>query len=118
MINLKVKLVGNHWLPCINHSIGDNIFFDEKTERYFNFLDRRAGNSEELNLVFDDADPIWQEINVITFEEQDITRYMTTDDDFTMKFYINGHEFEIHSDLYYLLENYGFNPTMSYQIFL
>ena len=52
------------------------------------------------------------------FNEEDIIRYLTTDDDFDLHFVINNHEFTISSDLYWLLENqFNFNfHKASYRI--
>lgn len=119
MIRIKIQKVGNHWLPNVNHDFGDNIYFDEKAERYINLLDRRTGNRGELEILLDEDRLPWDDLNVLMLGEQDITRYMTTDDDFNMRIYINHHEFTIHSDLYYLLEDqYDLSCNISYQIYI
>ena len=48
--------------------------------------------------------------NIVYFNDDDIARYMMTTDDFDLHYMVNGHIFEISSDLYCLLEeNFNFN---------
>ena len=85
---ITVKKVGNHWYPDIQHEFADEIELDEKVERVLNFLDKNH----------------FGELEFYIYEQDDILRYMITDDDFDIRIYIRGHEFLISSDLYYLLE--------------
>ena len=41
---------------------------------------------------------------LIQFDDNDLLRYFTTDDDFIMTLYINGHKWSISSKLYFLIE--------------
>ena len=108
MKNFKLKKIGNHWYPCINHELGDTINFVEKIDRYLNILD--FGNTEEIVVEFEELDIIVEGINIIYFNEEDIIRYLTTNDDFDIRLIINEHEFLISSDIYWLLENqFNFN---------
>lgn len=108
MLSFKVKRIGSYWYPDINHDINCIISFDEKLNRYFNILDN--SKCGELTIEFEELGIIFGGINILYFDEQDITRYLMTNDDFTMKYMINNHIFEISSDLYWLLEkNFNFN---------
>lgn len=105
---LRLKKVGNHWLPCISHEIGDNIALNKKMDRYLDCLD--FSKMEEIVIEFEELDIIWEGLNIVYFSEEDITRYLTTDDDFNIRFTINNHNFEISSSLYWLLEDqFNFN---------
>lgn len=105
---IKVRLIGNHWYPCLNHNSGYLCGFDEKTDKYFNLLN--YNNCDELTLEFEELGIIVEGINIIYFNEQDVVRYLTTDDDFDLRVIINNHEFMISSDLYWLAEQqFNFN---------
>lgn len=108
MYKFKVKKVGNHWYPCINHVLGYIDGFEKKIDRYLNILD--ICNMEELTIELEEIGIIFEGINIIYFNEQDIVTYLTTDENFDIRFVINGHEFIINSDLYWRLENqFNFN---------
>ena len=116
MLSFKVKKIFNHWYPVIKHETGCINGFKEKIDRYLNILD--MSKSEELTIEFEELGVIFAGINIIYFNEEDIVRYLTTDDDFDLRFVINNHEFMISSDLYWLLEdqfNFNFHKT-SYRI--
>lgn len=80
--------------------------FDEKTERYLDLLDRRRGNFEEIIVELEDVGVIVDGINVLYFDEPDVLRFVTTNDDFYMHVTINNHKFTIHSDFYHLIDEY------------
>lgn len=116
MKKFKLKKIGNHWYPCINHELGDSINLTEKVDRYLNILD--LGKTEELTIEFEELGALFYGVNIIYFSEEDIVRYLTTDDDFDIRFIVNKHEFLISSDLYWLLEeqfNFNFHKS-SYKI--
>lgn len=118
MLNFKLRLVGPHWYPCINHEVGYIIGFDEKIDKYLDILD--TNKFEELNVEFEEVGVIFDGCNIIYPNEEDIVRYLTTDDDFDLRFVVNGHEFKISSELYWLLENqfnFNFHKT-SYRIYI
>lgn len=118
MKKFKLKRVGNHWYPCIPHENGYLVGFDKKIDRYLNIVD--LGKFEELTIEFEELGIEWGGINIIYFNEEDITRYLTTCDNFDIRFVINEHEFTISSDLYFMLEDlYNFNfHKASYKIHL
>lgn len=111
-----VQKVGNHWYPAVNHELGYLSGFDEKIDRYLSLID--TGKFEKLTIEFEELGVIFGGINIIYFNEEDIIRYLTTDDDFDLHFVVNNHEFTISSDLYWLLENqFNFNfHKASYRI--
>ncbi len=107
-MKIQVKKVGNHWYPCIKHEAGYLVGFDSKIDKYLSILN--INKSEELTIEFEELGIIWGGINIIYFNENDIVRYLTTNDVFNLRFVVNDHEFTISSDLYFMLENiYNFN---------
>lgn len=103
MATFKVKRIGNHWYPCINHDLGYINGFNEKISRFLNRID--VYHNEELTFDLEETVILFEGENIIDFNESDIVTYITTDDDFDVRFTINDREFTIHSDLYSLLEN-------------
>ena len=115
-MKFKVKLVGNHWYPCISHDYYSDIKFNRKIDRFLNTID--IFNGGELNIEFEELGSIFEGPNIIFFAEEDIVRYLTTNDYFSLKFTINNYTYEINSDLYFLLEqqfNFNFHKN-SYKI--
>lgn len=113
MSSFKVKFVGNHWYPCLNHESGYLPFFNEKIDKYLSIID--SSKYEELTIELEELGIIVFGINIVDFNDEDIVRYLTTEDNFDMRFTINGHQFEISSDLYWLLEdtfNLNLHKTM------
>lgn len=111
IVSIKVKRIGNHLYPDIEHFSGDQIQLDEKVEKVLSkFL-----HPDECEIVFYEQYDIVADFGVIQFDEQDIVRYLTTDDDFNMTFWIDNHRFIMSSDLYNLLEqqyNMNFHKTL------
>lgn len=115
-MKFKIIKVGNHWYPGINHQLGEIEGFDKKIDYYLNRLD--IVKSEVLTIEFEELGVIFNGINIIYFNEEDIVRYLTTEDDFELRFIVNEHEFKISSYLYWLLEeqfNFNFHKC-SYKI--
>ena len=113
---LVVKKVGNHWYPCIKHNWTGDIVIPRKIELIFNII---AMGEEVLHLEFEELHSIVEGLNIIWFNDADITQYMITDDedefDFDMHFTINDKEFYISSYLYTLLEDqfhFNFHDTI------
>ena len=103
------KKLGQHWYLDINHESPLDITLDEKIEKYFNLFKKDTVSFilYEIHSIVDN--------NTIFFEEEDIVRYLTTNDYFLIRFWIRDHEFSISSDMYYLLEgqsNMNFHKTM------
>lgn len=116
---IKIKQVGNHFYPCINHDFGYNISLCRNTERWFRMWNKhKVIRPDEVEIEFEEIGVEISGINIIYFYEEDITRYLTTDDYFDMRFQINGYTYMISSDLYSLLEDqYHFNfHKTSYKI--
>lgn len=99
-VRLNFKKIGNHWYPNILHQCPDDLIIDDKIERFFN----RISNSENIWVCIFETSTFASE-NTLQFAEEDVCRYLTTNDNFMMKFYIDAHEFKISSDLYFLLES-------------
>lgn len=115
-MKFKVKLIGNHWYPCIQHNCYSKIGFNKKIDWTLSLI--CGSNWEELTIEFEELGSIWDDINIIYFDEADIVKYLTTDEYFMLKFTINGRTYEINSDLYFLLEqqfNFNFHKN-SYKI--
>lgn len=53
--------------------------------------------------LYEQGDYIIEE-GLVQFSDEDMTRYFTTEDDFTMRIYIDKYEFTLTSRLYNLLE--------------
>lgn len=111
IVSIKIKKIGNHLYPCIDHNEASEIQLSEKIEKVLSkFL-----HYDECEIVFYEQYDIIADYGVLQFREEDIVRYLTTDDDFDMTFYIDGHEFIISSDLYTLLEqqyNFEFHSLL------
>ena len=102
---IKIKQVGNHFYPCINHDFGYNISLCRNTERWFRIWNKhKVIRPDEVEIEFEEIGIEISGINIIYFYEEDITRYLTTDDYFDMTVWINNHYFVISSDLYSILE--------------
>lgn len=107
MLSFKIKKLGDYWYPDIPHEANYIYTFDKKCNKLFNRIDNGYG---ELTIEFEEIGIIFDGLNILYFEEQDITKYLMTDDDFNLHFMINNHIFEISSDFYWLLEhNFNFN---------
>mgnify|MGYP003299793459 CR=1 FL=1 len=102
IVRIKFKKLANHWYPCLNHNSPLDLSLCEKAERILSYLDK--DKREEIELTIIEQGIILDESNLLQFDEQDITRFFTTDDYFDMKVYINNHVFEIPVTLYMLLE--------------
>lgn len=118
-MSIRFKKVGNLWYPCINHDSDHNISLCRNTIRWFNvFSKNKILYPEDIEIEFEEIGVEISGINIIYFYEEDITRYLTTDDYFDIRFKINGYTYLISSDLYMLLEeqyHFNFHKT-SYKI--
>ena len=107
IIPIKIKKLANHWYPIIEHNHANELQLNEKIENVLTWL---AKDRDEIEIVFYEQYDVIVDLGNFEFNEEDINRYMTTNDDFDMRFYIDGHEFLLSSDLYSLLEQqYGFD---------
>ena len=105
MISFNIKKVGNHWYPCVNHDYGSDISLDEKIERILNIFSCFFGGTETFTIELEEIPLIMEDLNLIYFDESDITRFYTTNDDFDLRFEINNHEFKLSAYLFSCLEN-------------
>ena len=118
-MNIRFKKVGNLWYPCINHDSFHNISLCRNAVRWLNtFVKNKILYPEDVDIEFEEIGVEINGINIVYFYEEDITRYLTTDDYFDIRFKINGYTYSISSDLYMLLEeqyHFNFHKT-SYKI--
>lgn len=113
MATLTIKKVGNHWYCDVSHDLKVDISLSDKIEKFCNVIQNKYGTDivsfsiEEVVFIKDSTD-------LICFKEEDITRYFITNDEFNLKFKINGREFEINSNLYYYItQELGLNFHIS-----
>lgn len=104
---LRVKKLGSHWYPDIEHDDPYDLMLNSKIDRFLDIFDKTR--SGELDIY------LWETYSVIDdstiiFNDSDIRRYFTTADEFNLHFYISDREFEISSNLFNLLE-YEYNPN-------
>lgn len=95
----RARKVGGNWYLDIEHRYYMDVQLCEKASKYLSLF----GYDDlyiELTAVYTFVDS-----STIFFEEEDVRRYLMTDDDFDIRFWIGNHLFTISSDLYYLLEN-------------
>lgn len=106
----RARKLGNHWYLDIQHDSPLEIILCEKAERCFNLMT----DSDEIYIYLNEVYTVVEQ-NTIFFKDDDIRRYLTTNDDFDLEFWIGDHQFYISSDLYYLLEglfNCNFHKTL------
>lgn len=103
MTTFKVKQVGNHWYPCVQHDLGYINGFDDRISRFLNKID--VFKNGELTFNLEEVGIIFEGENILYFNEADIVKYLMTDEDFEMHVIINNKQFVIHSDLYSILES-------------
>ena len=104
IITLTFKKLGNHWYLDIPHDDPSDLILDRRIELILNRLDTwKEGIIKNISLIcqhgFIDSE------GLIQFDDKDLLRYFTTNDDFTMALYINGHKWSISSRLYFLIEH-------------
>ncbi|MBQ8132603.1 MAG: hypothetical protein IJ193_08940 [Bacilli bacterium] len=104
---IRFKKLGSHWYPDIEHSDPYSLILDEKVEKCLNLFNK--SKSGILDICFWETYTIIDDATIM-FEDSDILRYLTTEDDFNLSFYIDDHKYLISSNLFYLLElDYNFN---------
>lgn len=108
---IVIQRLANHLYPVINHSEASEIQLTEKIERIL----RKYLTVDTCKIVFYEQYDVLDDSGILQFKDADIVRYLTTEDDFEMTFYIDEHEFTISSELYSLLEqqyNFNFHKTL------
>ena len=103
LTTLTFKKLGNHWYLDIPHDNPADLMLDRRIEFMLSRLDTwKDGVVTNVSLIcqhdFIDSE------GLIQFDDADLLRYFTTNDDFTMALYINGHKWSISSRLYFLIE--------------
>ena len=102
-VRLVFKKIGNHWYLDINHHNPQDLILDRKIELFLNKLDIYNEHIVNNIWLYEQGDYIIKE-GLVQFSDEDMTRYFTTEDDFTMRIYIDKYEFTLTSRLYNLLE--------------
>lgn len=102
-VQLKFKKLGEHWYPDIPHNNPADLKLDPKIERLIGMQDTWKDGLVTNIAIVEQPSFIIPE-GLIQFDDQDIDRFFTTDDEFDMNLYISGHKFTISSKLYFLLE--------------
>ena len=97
-----LKKIGNHWYPNINHDFPEDLVLDEKIEKVLSLIDRFDYGIVTL-YFFEQYEILGK--GTLQFDESDMVKYLTTNDDLNVKFYINDHEYKISSTLLALLES-------------
>lgn len=93
--------MANHWYVNLEHEDPYSICLPENAERFLNVLDYYKEGKvhfllREVHSYIDNS--------TIEFEEEDLLRYIETNDDFSLRVYIGKRMFMFSSDLIYLLE--------------
>ena len=104
--------LANHWYANLNHFDPNSLVIDPKLERLFNTID--TYNLGKIDIEFIELHSIVEGDMILNIGELDITRYLTTDDNFQMNAWINRHHFYLSSSLYFLLEQehqFNFHET-------
>lgn len=104
---IRIKKLGEHWYPDIEHNDPYDLSLNDKIDKFLNFFDKN--NSGELEVCLIETYTFVDD-NTIIFNDDDIRRYLTTTDEFNLRFYVADREFEISSNLFNLLE-YHYNPN-------
>ena len=103
MYTVKLIKVGNHYYPNLKHNNPEELVLDPKFERMVNLLNRDEYYYPTVYLH--EINSIMPEEGLLKINEDDITRYLTTDDDFDLRVSVNNHDFKLSSKLYTLLED-------------
>lgn len=98
---IKVKKLGNHWYPNLQHDDPIDLILDTKMEKLLDILDKQ--HNEELHFLLSEVHS-WLEPNTIQFKDEDIQKWLNTTATFPITIYIGDHEFEISTLLMDLLE--------------
>ena len=103
LTTLTFKKLGNHWYLDIPHDNPEDLILDRRIELMLNRLDIwKEGIVTNGSLICQSG--FIDNEGLIQFDDNDLLRYFTTDDDFIMALYINGHKWSISSRLYFLIE--------------
>lgn len=104
LIPLQFKKLGNHWYLDIEHENPKDLLLDVKIEKLFNRLD--SLNTGVINNVYLE-EVVYLEDNqdLLQFNDNDLLRYFTSSESFTMNVFIGKHLCKFSSNLYTLLES-------------
>ena len=102
---LKFKKFANHWYPEVPHDSLNDISLCSTAEEMLDNLSKQKEYDEDvIEIALIEEFSVISDHDILQFEEPDITRWFTTNDDFDMNVWINDNMFVISSDLYSILE--------------
>lgn len=102
MIKIDFIRVGNHWYPQMNHDDPKDLMLDPHLEKVIDHLNKFKFDSFSVYLF--EITGVMPENGIVQFDENDITRYLTTTDDFDLTMFIDNHRYKISNRLFSLLE--------------
>lgn len=111
-ILITVKKVGNHWYPNLKHDDPIELMLDPKMEKLLTLLDKNSVG--ELHFFLSEVHT-WVEDNTIQFRDEDVWKWLNTNETFPVVMYIGDHEFEVSTLLIDLFEeqfNTNFHKTL------
>ena len=102
---LKFRKFVNHWYPEVPHDSLSDISLCPVAEEILDNLSKQKDYDEDvIEIALIEEFSVISDYDILQFEEPDITRWFTTNDDFDMNVWINDNKFVISSDLYSILE--------------
>lgn len=99
---LILKKIGNHWYPNINHGFGEDISLTRNIEHYLNLIFK---DTDIVHIGFEEYNIIFDEYGILYLNEQDITRFYTTDDEFNIRFELYNINLSINATLFMYIQN-------------
>lgn len=103
MYLVELVKLGNHYYPKLNHEDPSDLKLDPKFDRMLNMINKDEYHTPIVYLY--EIQSVMPEDGVLKIKDEDITRYLTTNDDFDLRVTVNKHHFKLSSKLYTLLEN-------------
>ena len=102
MYLIELAKLGNHYYPKLNHDDPNDLKLDPKFDRMLNMINKDDYYSPTIYLY--EIQSIMPNEGILKINDEDITRYLTTNDDFNLRVTVNNHQFQLSSKLYTLLE--------------
>lgn len=109
MIRIDLVKLGNHWYPNIKHKDPKSLQLDPKFERYLNSKNTLQWYTPAIYIY--EVTSFLPDEGLVEFDESEILRYVTTDEDFDFNIRIGEHTFKMSRALYTVLEE-NFNLEM------
>lgn len=103
MYQIELIKLGNHYYPKLNHNNPNDLVLDPKFERMIKYINKDDFYHPTIYLY--EITSIMPNDGILKINDNDITRYLTTNDDFDLRVSVDDHEFKLSSKLYTLLED-------------